>query len=344
MRFSDQLDAWRNNSVVAPVHVRIKPINRCNHNCWYCAYRFKDLKLGEDINLSDVLPKQKLFEIIDDLVDMKVKAVTFSGGGEPLIYRPIVEAVEKLASGGIKVAALTNGTNLKGRVADVFSQYASWVRISMDGWDNESYKKARDARDNEFDIVLNNMANFLNKETRCVLGVSFIVGKENCGHIYEFCKLLKNIGVNHVKLSGVVVANDPTAVNEYHLKFKETADTQIELARTLEDTNFSVLDHYHDVDERFDKHYKICPFLQYLTVIGADCMVYTCQDKAYTQSGMLGSIKETSFKKFWFSEENRKNLYNLNPSKDCRHHCVSHQKNLAIVDNLNVDLGHEVFV
>ena len=73
-------------------------------------------------------------------------------------------------------------------------------------------------------------------------------------------------------------------------------------------------------------------------------MVYTCQDKAYTQSGMLGSIKEMSFKKFWFSEENRKNIYNLDPSKDCRHHCVSHQKNLAIVENLNVDLGHEVFV
>ena len=70
MRFSDQLDAWRNGSVVAPVHVRIKPINRCNHNCWYCAYRFKNLKLGEDINLSDVLPKNKLFEIIDDLVDI----------------------------------------------------------------------------------------------------------------------------------------------------------------------------------------------------------------------------------------------------------------------------------
>ena len=344
MRFSDQLNAWRNNSVVAPVHVRIKPINRCNHNCWYCAYRFDSLKLGEDINLSDVLPKNKLFEIIDDLIDMKVKAVTFSGGGEPLIYKPIVEAVEMLVAGGIKVAALTNGTNLKGRVGDAFAQNASWVRVSMDGWDNESYKKARDARDNEFDVVLNNMATFLNKETKCVLGVSFIVGKDNCNHIFQLCKLLKNIGVNHVKLSGVVVANDPMTVNDYHRKFKEIADSQIDLARTLNDEHFSVLDHYHDVDERFDKQYQICPFLQYLTVIGADCMVYTCQDKAYTQSGILGSVKDISFKEFWFSEENKKNLYNLDPSKDCRHHCVSHQKNLAILENLNVDSDHEVFV
>ena len=99
LRFSDQLDSWRNNSVVAPVHVRIKPINRCNHNCWYCAYRFKDLKLGEDMDLSDVIPKEKMFEIIDDLIDMGIKAVTFSGGGEPLIYPHITEAVNRLGLG-----------------------------------------------------------------------------------------------------------------------------------------------------------------------------------------------------------------------------------------------------
>ena len=94
------MDAWRTNSVVAPVHVRIKPINRCNHNCWYCAYRFDDLKLGEDMVESDVLPKDKMFEIVDDLIDMDVKAVTFSGGGEPLIYKPLPDVVEKLAAGG----------------------------------------------------------------------------------------------------------------------------------------------------------------------------------------------------------------------------------------------------
>lgn len=344
LRFSDQLDAWRNNSLVAPVHVRIKPINRCNHNCWYCAYRFKDLKLGEDMDLSDVLPKEKMFEIIDDLIDMDVKAVTFSGGGEPLIYKPISEAVEKLAFGGIKVATLTNGTNLKGRIAEAFSDYGSWVRVSIDGWDNESYKEARDARDKEFDIVMNNMANFLTRETKCVLGVSFIVGKDNCGHIYEVCKLLKNIGVNHVKLSGAVVANDPGTVNDYHQNFKEIADAEIKAARTLADEKFSVLDHYHDVDSRFDKTYTFCPFLQYLTVIGADCNVYTCQDKAYTKGGILGSIKEKSFKEFWYSEENRRNIYKLDPSKECTHHCVTHKKNLAIVEHLTLDADHEVFV
>ena len=34
----------------APIHVRIKPINLCNNHCWYCAYKAKDMQLGEDMD------------------------------------------------------------------------------------------------------------------------------------------------------------------------------------------------------------------------------------------------------------------------------------------------------
>jgi len=82
----------------------------------------------------------------------------------------------------------------------------------------------------------------------------------------------------------------------------------------------------------------------FLTVIGADCKVYTCQDKAFTEAGTLGSIKERSFREFWFSEENRQRLFSLNPSVECSHHCVTHSKNEAIIDLLSIDPDHGVFV
>ncbi len=82
----------------------------------------------------------------------------------------------------------------------------------------------------------------------------------------------------------------------------------------------------------------------YLTVNGADEVVYTCQDKAFTQQGRLGSIKERSFRDFWFSEENRARVYALDPSQSCNHHCVTHGKNLAIHDVLSIDPEHGAFV
>ena len=338
------LDALKEHRVVAPVHIRIKPMNHCNHDCWYCAYRVDNLQLGEDIDLKDVLPEDKMFEIVDDVVDMGVKAVTFSGGGEPLLYKPLPDVVKRLAENGVKVASLTNGSNLKGKMAEAFSRYGTWIRISVDGWDDASYSKARGIADGSFTKLLDNMRNFSAMDTSCVMGVSFIIGKDNHDHIFDACAQFKEAGADHVKLSATVVANEVEANNAYHRDFDDQIKAEIERVKTLDDENFSIVNHYHEMEDRFAKSYTYCPFLQFLTVIGADCNVYTCQDKAFNQAGLLGSIKDRSFKDFWFSEEARERLYALDPSKSCNHHCVAHGKNLAILEQLSLDSDHAVFV
>lgn len=345
LRFTDRLDAVRERRLVAPVHVRIKPTNRCNHDCWYCAYRVGDLQLGEDMSETDAIPEAKMMEIVDDIVAMGVEAVTFSGGGEPLLYKPLPDVVERLAAGGVRVATLTNGSNLKGRMADAFARHGTWVRVSVDAWDDESYRTSRGAKGDAFSRLLDNLANFAARGSACVLGVSFIVGQENHDHVAEICRVFKDCGVNHVKVSGAVVANDLAANNAYHRAFIPAVSAQIaEAAATLNDDTFTVVDHYHELEERFEKSYHICPFLQFLTVIGADQTVYTCQDKAYTQAGTLGSIRDRSFRDFWLSDENRARVYRVDPARDCAHHCIAHVKNEAIVDYLSIDPAHGVFV
>lgn len=344
LRFQDHLDALVQKRVVAPIHIRIKPTNHCNHNCWYCAYRADSLQLGDEMNLKDKIEKEKMFEIIDDIIDMGVKAVTFSGGGEPLIYKPIAECVERLAKGGVKIGALSNGSNLKGKVAAAFAQYATWVRISVDAWSDQSYQESRGATKGSFDKLIENISHFVKTGTSCVLGISFIIDDKNYQHLYEACQIFKAAGVNHIKLSGVVTGNSVEENNQYHHHIKAVVTEQIEQARTLNDDHFNIVNHYHELSDRFEKNYQICPFLQYLTIIGADSCVYTCQDKAYTASGKLGSIKAQSFKQFWFSEQNKEKLFAFNPSKQCTHHCITHNKNLSILEYLSIDPEHGLFV
>lgn len=116
LRFPDRLRALAEDRVVAPVLIRIKPVNACNHHCWYCAYRADDLQLGDQMKLRDRIPDEKLDEIVDDVIAMGVKAVTFSGGGEPLLYAGLPRTVERHAAGGVRVATLMNGALLKGDV------------------------------------------------------------------------------------------------------------------------------------------------------------------------------------------------------------------------------------
>jgi Fe-coproporphyrin III synthase len=344
LHFPQQLAALAAGTMAAPVHIRLKPTNACNHDCWFCAYRVDNLELGADMNERDSIPREKFFEIVRDVIAMGVRAVTFSGGGEPLIYRPLPEGIARLGRAGVKVAALTNGRLLEGAVADAFAEYGTWVRVSMDYWDGPSIKKSRSVPEAEFDRILANIRAFARRRSTCALGVVFIVTRENHAHLSDFCRLVKDAGVAHVKVSACVVGGSGKENAEYHAAIRDETGRQLSRAQELAGEGFAVIDHYHDLDERFDKPYTTCPSLQFLTVIGADCTVYTCQDKAYTEGGTLGSIKDRSFKEFWFSEENARRMAAIDPSRDCRHHCVSHAKNLLLTEYLNLAPGHVEFV
>lgn len=42
----------------------------------------------------DQIPREKMLEIVSDLEEMSVGDVTFSGGGDPFYYKPLLETVK----------------------------------------------------------------------------------------------------------------------------------------------------------------------------------------------------------------------------------------------------------
>jgi MoaA/NifB/PqqE/SkfB family radical SAM enzyme len=343
-RYPDRLAALRTGELAAPVHVRIKPTNVCNHSCWFCAYRRDGLSLGADMVERDRIPREKMAEIVDDLIAMGVEAVTFSGGGEPLIYPYFVETVERLASAGVKIGVLTNGSRLKGKVADTVARCATWLRVSIDGWDGPSYARYRSVPADAFAQVTANLAAFAARGSACEVGASVIVDRDNAAHISELVRTLEGAGVRHVKVSPCIISNDGDENRAYHAPFAAIVHGEIARARAAAGPGFAIVDHYHTDAADFGKSYHRCAFLQFLTVIGADGTVYTCQDKAYTASGALGSLKDRRFREFWLSGENRDRLQQLDPAHDCRHHCVADAKNCALDDYLSLDPDHAAFV
>lgn len=344
--FKEKLDSLpkENNVILAPLHIRIKPTNVCNHNCYYCAYRVDNLQLGKDMVTGDYIPKEKMLEIIEDLQDMKVRAVTFSGGGEPFCYPYLLDTIKHLMKAGIKFAALTNGALLNRELAEIFAKNATWLRISIDGWDDESYTLYRRVPKGEFTKIMRNIQQFKKLNGKCYLGISLIVDKKNADHIFNFIKRLKNLGVDSIKVSPCIISNSAEENNEYHKPiFTKVKDQTAKAINKLMDNSFEIFDAYHEIDEKFKKDYTWCSYLQILPVIGADLNIYPCQDKAYNlKEGLIGSIKNQRFKDFWFSDKN--NFFKINPSVHCNHHCVANSKNKLILDYLNTDKEHLEFV
>lgn len=344
--FKDKIDSLPENieKIMAPIHIRIKPTNVCNHSCRYCAYRVDSLQLGKDMVKRDYIPKEKMMEIIDDIVEMGVQSVTFSGGGEPFCYPYLLDAVKKLLPSSIKFASLTNGARLEGEVAEIFAHRGSWLRVSIDGWNEESYMHYRGVPADEFTRVMRNMERFKRFGGKCYLGVSFIIDKYNAPHVYDFVKRLKESGVDSVKVSACIVSNSGQENNAYHREIFPKVKSQVSRAISdLADDTFEIFDAYHELDEKFKKNYAWCPYLQILPVIGADQNIYPCQDKAYNfDEGLIGSIRDQRFKDFWFKDKSK--FFKINPSLVCDHHCVANEKNRLIMDYLNVDIEHLSFV
>jgi len=344
--FTDKLDSLpaSSDSIAPPVHIRIKPTNKCNHNCRYCAYRADNLQLGKDMSGQDEIPRRKMNEIINDIVQMGVQAVTFSGGGEPFCYPYLTEAIARLSQTFIQFAALTNGSLLEGKAAEIFAHHGTWLRVSIDGWDDESYSDYRHVRSGEFKRVISNMENFKKLGGTCYLGVSLIVDETNAGHVYELIQRVKDTGADSIKVSACIVDNDGEKNNLYHRPFFENVKQQLQRANEeLSENTFEIYDAYHELEEKFTKDYTWCPYLQILPIIGADLNVYSCQDKAYNlNEGLIGSIKQQRFIDFWYDDKSK--FFHINPSLHCRHHCVANEKNKMVLEYLQAEKEHLNFV
>lgn len=344
--FREKLASLPNGSgtILPPINVRIKPTNVCNHDCCYCAYRVDNLQLGRDMNRKDSIPREKMLQIVDDLAEMGVRAVTFSGGGEPFCYPHLLETAERLSEKKVRFAALTNGSMLSGPLAEVFARHATWLRISMDGWDDASYAAYRGCADGEFSRILANMEAFRKIGGSCYLGVSLVVDRRNCGHIHDLIRRLKGTGVDSVKVSPCIVSNSGAENNEYHRPIFGTVKEQtVRAVSEFAGNGFEIFDSYHTQLESFAKSYHWCPYLQISPVIGADLNVYSCHDKAYNlKEGLLGSLQDIGFREFW--ETGREKFFSIDPARVCNHHCVADSGNLQIHEYLQADPDHLMFV
>lgn len=339
----DKLKSFSNGEISAPIYVRIKPTNKCNHRCFYCSYvPGNDCPVSEEINFLDEIPREKMMEILNDFNEIGVKAITFSGGGEPLIYPHIVEVMKRAKDLGIEISIITNGQELKGDKAEALKN-SSWVRISSGESDAETFEEIRKRPKEWFYELGENIRNFSKiKNPDCELGINFVVTDKNHDKVYVAAKYFKELGVNHVKFTPVYMHTDFFG---YHEPLKEVVLEQLKRAREdFEENGFIIYDTYKNDFELTsvnERKYDKCFIMQTVPVIGADSCVYFCHDKTYTKHGMLGSLKDRSFKDLWFSEEAERIFNTLNPRFACRHHCTYDSRNilckelLECIDNLD---------
>jgi MoaA/NifB/PqqE/SkfB family radical SAM enzyme len=334
------------NIISGPIFLRVKPTNICNHNCYYCYFHNKDL---EKIVFSRLKPKDYIDwdifkKAIIDFKDIGGKSITFSGGGEPMTYYKIYESIELSKNLGLDIGMITNGQKLNGKKADILKD-SSWIRISFDGHNKELFKRTRGIKEENFKILIDNIKNFAeSKNKNCELGINCVVHELNINYLYEIAELVKNLGVDNIKFAPMISKE----TEMYQIPFRYDTIKQIEKTKeNLSDNNFKVIDKYSDqftLNIKNNRTYTKCPLMQIGSIIAADSCIYTCHDKAYDPLGMIGNLKEKSFKDIWFSKETQKFFKDFNPINRCKHHCMYDSRNILINNYLDIDENSVGFI
>ena len=326
-----------------PILVEIDPSNSCNHKCDFCISSHIHLPESKGLRTYDksIMSKETLMMLCKDLADMEVRAVNWTGGGEPTINPALKDAIGYLGRRDVKMGMFTNGTLL-----DKFDLYATllrcldWIRISIDAGNADTYNSVRRTSEaNSWEVMILNLERLLkirefdNDASAPSIGVGFVITPDNFVEIVEFAKRFSTFSVDYCQFKPEIVNLEREDGIQRGLEFWENRVLPLlEEAKVILGDKFQMNDYKLDdlqAGPPYGRTYKKCLGSQLQPCIGADGEVYVCTNLRGYKEYSYGNINERSFKEIWEDvETRRKVMYRIEEEEkfsNCTHLCKAHE-------------------
>ena len=328
---AERLANHNTGRMLTPIVVEFDCTTACNLNCAHC--------INREILGRKFFTEQELLDYADSLHRMGVKAIILMGGGEPLMNPYIDTFIKKLKEHSFQIGMITNGVLLHEHY-DALKDI-DWVRISMDAATADTFfdQKKRHC----FDAVLQNIAGFSQIKTRCSLGYSFLVFKnEHSTNVHELAgaaALAKSLGCDYfeIKLQFEDVGYNHPSVCLEEDEATEIA-AQIKRAEALAASGFSVLSNLN-IKRMLDplsypgqEHMEQCYICHLRTVITPQGL-YTCSYHRGHAPMLYGESRGKDFERVWHSDERTRLVEQMDP-RNCVN-CARGPANMRIAEMLS---------
>ena len=338
------IETLRQGKPIIPHHVYLVVSDLCNQDCHFCTYRSSNgwgsEQFGEDtgkgftMNPNRMIPKDKCFELIDDFAELGVKAVQFTGGGEPSVHPHIEEVVRYALDSGLQVGMVTNATRL---LSSRTIERMSWIRVSLDAGNRRTYEATRKSK--LWDKVLLNLQVMANTSGPTV-GANFVTTRENYKEVVQFCIVAKSMGCRYVKIA----ANLTKEGLAYYDGILDEIMGLMAEATSIADDAFHIANVFERrlQDLRIGRPtYSFCGQQRFASHIGGDLRVYRCCNTAYTGHGRIGDLRNQRYRD-WFKNESPE-AFDFFDARTCTH-CQFHEKNEVISYLMQSDPKHVEFI
>lgn len=345
--YQKELKQFRQNELVIPRRVQIDPVSFCNHDCQFCTYRYtRDADMNALFDLKDQIPYPKFLGILDDCVDLDIKAIELTGGGEPSLHPQFTDVLREINERDIEIGLITNGAWRDKHFTEIVNQLgpAKWVRFSLDAATAETHKRTHASKTGDFEKAIFAIQSLVDR-TSATVGISFIVQNQNVHEIEDAVKLAEELGVDYIRIGGVMFEGTER-IDHMELTLEEHVET-MELIKKLQSSySVDILNNFDDRSCTDFGRYKqgdTCYYSYLGTVIGADLRLYPCCIWKYRPDGVIADLNEIGFSEAWRSGAINKFYESFDIGEKCKR-CYLKDKNDFLHLVTQPDVEHVNFV
>ncbi len=282
----------------------------CNLKCRHC-YSSSEAKKYEN-----ELTTEEAKAVIDDLAEMHVPVILFSGG-EPLIRGDFFELAAHAREKGIRVTLSTNGTLINPEMALKIKEHGiGYVGVSIDGVReiNDDFRGVKGA----YDAAMAGIRNCRAVGQR--VGLRFTINKANYDYVGEILDLLEREDIDRVCFYHLVYSGRGQAIQHDDLTHEETRkvldliiDKVMDFDRRGIKKEVLMVDNHADGPYLYLKYRETDPeranyIYRLLRINGGNRsgMAFSNIDNQgnvhpdqFTQHHTLGNVRERKFSEIW---------------------------------------------
>lgn len=336
------LNSYVNGGWYAPIQVEVDLTNACTSACPWCA-GFKDrvempfMLLASGTTRKEMIDSStsRVFALLDELKELGVKSVTWTGGGDPTVHPRHSELIRRSSSLGMDSALITNGVIDVSTLVDCLK----WVRFSVDAGTEATYERQH-GRKNHFGRVIENICKAVDAKKRlasaCTIGVGFVASADVIEDFEPYVRLWKDVAVDYIQFR--------PRMDTLEAKWGD-ADASVwdEVRRVAEiDSRVVASDAKVDGISRHESGTTdVCHGSYFETAIAADGLVYQCCHLKGDAAYAVGSLHAESFRSIWSRHIANKGFV---PTKDCPKFCRHYGTNVFVEEELLSTKTHANFI